>query len=57
MIKTSLAAMGVAAVAMISILCNGGGLTGDDNPRPPTPVCRTIDSVGNKECKLETGKG
>lgn len=53
MIRTSLTAIAIVAITVIGC---GGGPTGDDNPRPPTPVCRTIDTAGNRECRMETGR-
>jgi hypothetical protein len=59
MIKISLSAMAVAAVTMVSLLLGecGGGPTGDDNPRPPTPTGCTKDAAGNLDCPLQTGRG
>lgn len=55
MIKTSLAAIGVTAITVISLVCNGGP-TGDRNKRPPTPSpsCHR-DAAGNLDCPLQTG--
>jgi len=59
MIKTSVSAMAVTVVTVVSLLAEscGGGPTGDRNERPPTPTgCRT-DAAGNLDCPLQTGRG
>jgi hypothetical protein len=55
MIKTSLAALGIMIVTVVSMSDSCGGPTGDRNPRPPTPTACVRNEGGEVSCPLVTG--